>query len=294
MSFHANSLVSIIMPTYNRADFIEQAINSVLAQTYTKFELLIVDDGSTDNTRDLLQPLLADSRLRYFHQANQGQSIARNLALSEAKGEFVCFLDSDNYWPAEKLEKQVEFFRQQPEYDVIYGDVVIVDEHDQEVSRENMKRYSGHIAKHMIRDNCVSMNTAMARRRCFDELGGMSGKRKVADDYDLWLRFSARFRFLYVPEFLAYYRVMDDQISSDKTRRFDSNWQIINDFRREFPDAMSAREFDSGFAAFHSRKARYLVSQGSRSEALAEMAKALWLRPLRRASWRSLAAVLLK
>ncbi len=294
MGFQGDSLVSIIMPTYDRADFIGQGVNSVLAQTYTKFELLIVDDGSTDNTRDLLEPALADSRVRYFHQENQGQSVARNLALSKAKGSFVCFLDSDNYWPADKLEQQVELFRQHPEYDVIYGDVVVIDENNREVSRKNMKRYSGHIAKYMIRDNCVSMNTAMARRRCFDELGGMSGKRRVADDYELWLRFSARFPFLYVPEFLAYYRVMDDQISSDKTRRFDSNWQIITDFRREFPDAMSEKEFDSGFAAFHSRKARYLASQGSRSEALAEMAKALRLQPLRRASWRSLAAVLLK
>lgn len=289
-----NPLVSIITPTYNRADFIEQAVNSVLAQTYANFELLIVDDGSTDNTRNLLEPALADSRVRYFSQENQGQSIARNLALSKAKGDFVCFLDSDNYWPAEKLEQQVGLFREHPDCDVIYGDIIVIDEKDREVSRKNMTRYSGHIAKYMIRDNCVSMNTAMARRRCFDKLGAMSGTRRVADDYDLWLRFSARFRFFYVPEFFAYYRVMDDQISSDKTRRFDSNWQIINDFRREFPDAMSAQEFDSGFAAFHSRKARYLASQGFKSKALAEMAKALRLQPLRRASWRSLVAVLLK
>ena len=103
MNTPANPLVSIITPTYNRADFIEQAVNSVLAQTYTNFELLIVDDGSTDNTRDLLEPALTDSRVRYFRQENQGQSVARNWALSEAKGDFVCFLDSDNYWPAEKI-----------------------------------------------------------------------------------------------------------------------------------------------------------------------------------------------
>jgi glycosyltransferase involved in cell wall biosynthesis len=294
MKIPAEPLVSIITPTFNRADFINKAVNSVLAQTYNNFEFLIVDDGSTDNTRELLQPALADTRLRYFHQENQGQSIARNLALSKARGDFICFLDSDNYWPGKKLSTQIDLFRQHPEYDVIYGDIIVVDENDKEITRRNMRRYSGQIAKYMVRDNCVSMNTAMARRKCFEELGGMSGKRRVADDYELWLKFSAKYRFLYVPEFLAYYRVMDDQISSDKTRRFDSNWQIISDFRREFPDAMTEREFDSGFAAFHRRKARYLASQGSRAEALSEMGRALRLRPLERTSWRSLAAVLVK
>ena len=289
-----NPLVSIITPTFNRADFIDQAINSVLAQTYSNFELLIVDDGSTDNTRNLIEPKLEDSRVHYVYQENQGQSIARNHALARTRGEFVCFLDSDNYWATDKLEKQIEIFRAHPDYDVVYGDIIIIDEAGREVSRKNMQRHSGRIASHMIRDNCVSMNTAMVRSQCFDKLGFMSGKRRVADDYDLWLRFSARFRFLYVPEYFAYYRVMEDQISSDKTRRFDSNWQIINDFRRDFPNAMSEKEFDAGFAAFHARKARYLTSQGSKKEALTEMLKALKLGPFRKSSWRSLGAVLLK
>lgn len=294
MREHDGALISIITPTFNRAEFIEQAVKSVLFQTHSNFELLIVDDGSTDDTRELLKPLLEDQRVRYFYQENQGQSVARNLALAEARGDFVCFLDSDNYWPADKLERQLELFWQHPENDVIYGDVIEVNEKGQEITRKNMRRFSGHIAKHMIRDNCVSMNTAMARRQCFEELGGMSGKRRVADDYELWLRFSARFRFLYVPGYFAYYRVMDDQISSDKTRRFDSNWQIINDFKLEFPDAMSETEFASGFAAFHRRKARYLASQNMKLAAVSEMAKAMRLRPLERSSWRSLGAVLLK
>lgn len=294
MNSRTNPLVSIITPTFNRADYIEQAVNSVLGQTYSNFELFIVDDGSTDDTKQRLGNALEDPRVHYFYQPNQGQSIARNFALSHASGDLICFLDSDNYWPENKLENQVILLADNPDVDVVYGDTVTIDEHDREISRKNMKRYSGHIARYMIRDNCVSMNTAMARRNCFDQMGAMSGTRRVADDYDLWLRFSARFRFLYVPEFLAYYRVMEDQISSDKTRRMDSNWQIINDFRREFPNAMSKPEFDSGFAAFHCRKARYMASQGSRREALAEVLKALKLDPTGRGVWRSLAAVLFK
>ena len=294
MTSHARPRVSIITPTFNRAQFILQAVNSVLNQSYPNFELLIVDDGSTDDTKIRLDTALKDPRVHYFYQSNQGQSVARNLALSRASGDLICFLDSDDYWVEDKLEKQVSHLAEHPEVDVVYGDIISVDEHDREISRENMKRYSGNIAKYMVRDNCVSMVTAMARRKCFDELGAMRVTRRVADDYDLWLRFSARFRFLYVPEFFAYYRVMEDQISSDKTRRLDANWQIINDFRKDFPDAMSEQEFDESFAAFHNRKARYLASQGSKREALAEMRKALKLGPFRKSSWRSLGAVLLK
>ncbi|TGN41527.1 glycosyltransferase [Marinobacter confluentis] len=286
--------VSIITPTFNRADFIEQAVDSVLKQSYQNFELLIIDDGSTDDTKERLATVLEDARVHYFYQANQGQSVARNLALSRASGDLVCFLDSDNYWPENKLEIQLTKLAEQPDVDVVYGDIVTVDEQGQEISRKNMRRYSGDIAKYMIRDNCVSMNTAMARRRCFEELGAMSGTRRVADDYDLWLRFSARFRFHYMPEFLAFYRVMEDQISSDKSRRFDSNWQIINDFRRDFPSAMSKKDFDSGFAAFHCRKARYLAGQNLKRRALVELLKALKFEPAGRVTWRSLAAILLK
>ncbi|WP_372966645.1 glycosyltransferase family 2 protein [Marinobacter sp.] len=287
-------LVSVITPTYNRADFIGEAVESVLAQTYPHFEFLIVDDGSEDNTDDVLKPYLADSRIRVFRQENQGQSIARNLALAEAKGEYICFLDSDNYWPKDKLEQQVRLFAEFPDTDVLYGDNVIINEEGCEVSRNNMSRYSGNIARHMIKDNCVAMNTTMARRRCFDEMGGMSGKRRVADDYDLWLRLSARYVFRYEPRYWAWYRVMEDQISSDKTRRFQVNEEIIFDFRKDFPEALSDKEFRAGFAHFYIRKGRYLGSVGKKTEGLKEIAKAIQYDPLQLNVWRALLAVLLK
>lgn len=287
-------LVSVITPTYNRADFIGEAVESVLSQTYPNFEFLIVDDGSEDNTAAVLEPYLADRRVKLFRQDNQGQSIARNLALAEATGEFICFLDSDNYWPLDKLEKQVRVFEQHPDTDVLYGDNVIINELGQEISRKNMSRYSGRIARHMIKDNCVAMNTTMTRRHCFNQMGGMSGKRRVADDYDLWLRFSAQFLFRYEPEYWAWYRVMEDQISSDKTRRFRVNEEIIRDFRRDFPQALSAKEFDAGFAHFYLRKGRYLGSVGSKADGLKEIARAIRYDPMEFNVWRALFAVMLK
>lgn len=287
-------LVSVITPTFNREAFIQKTVDEVLAQTYGNFEHIIIDDGSTDNTRSILRPYLEDSRIRYFYQDNQGQSSARKNALSHANGDYICFLDSDNYWSKDKLERQLALFSKYPEVDVVYGDVITIDEGGNEISRKNMRRYSGHIAPQMMRDNCVSMNTAMVRRNCFDELGGSRVNRQVADDYELWLRFSAKYEYLYVAEYFAYYRVMTNQISSDKTRRFESNEAILNDFVDQFPDAMSQKEFAQGFASFFTRKARYLGSIGERGAAVREISKALRYTPLNPIPWRGLAAVLIK
>ncbi len=232
MPASAPPLVSIITPpTFNRERTITQAVESVLAQSYSHWELIIVDDGSRDSTREKLASYLDDERIHYHFQENQGQSIARNLALQYARGELLCFLDSDDLWVPEKLEKQVALMEAHPKVDVLHSDEIMIDEQGRELSRKNMRRYSGRIARQMLVDNSVSINTVMARRKCFDAMGGFSGRYGVADDYDIWLRFSARFTFLYVPEYWGgYYRVMADQISSDKKRRFAANEAIIRDF----------------------------------------------------------------
>lgn len=287
-------LISIITPTYNRADFIAEAVQSVLDQTYQNFEHLIVDDGSTDNTREVLSPFLADGRFKYFYQENQGQSVARNQALEHARGEFICFLDSDNVWLPIHLASQLAVFQETPDVDIVYGDGITIDEHGNEIRRKNIKRHSGYIAFQMLKDNCVGMNMTMARRKCFEEMGGMSAKRRVADDYDLWLKFSSRYRFRYVPRYLAYYRVMDDQISSNKVARFEANESIIRDFRENYPEALTEAQFDEAFAYFYSRKARYLARSGHKWPALRTIATAFKYRPSAKAPWRSLAAILLK
>lgn len=206
----------------------------------------------------------------------------------------LCFLDSDNAWFPDKLESLLAVFEAEPEVDVVYGDCVTINEAGEGAPRQNMRRYSGFMAFHMLKDNCVPMNTTMARRRCFEEMGGMSGKRRVADDYDLWLRFSARYRFRYIPEFLAYYRVMENQISSDKTARFEANESIIQDFRVQFPDVLPKALFDEAFSVFYTRKARYLAAIGCRWEALQTICRALGYRFFHRVPWRGLGAVLLK
>lgn len=285
-------LVSIITPTFNRERTITLAVESVLAQSYKHWELLVIDDGSRDGTRERLSSYLEDDRIQYHFQENQGQSIARNLGLQYARGALVCFLDSDDLWVPEKLERQVMLMKAHPDVDILHSDEIMIDEQGRELSRKNMRRYSGRIARQMLVDNSVSINTVMARRECFDAMGGFSGRYGVADDYDIWLRFSARFTFLYVPEYWGYYRVMPDQISSNKERRFAANEYIVRDFIEEYGSTLKPWEIRWGLARFYCRKARYFAATGRLATAWGAIGRALRFAPLDSVVWRSLYRVI--
>ena len=280
--------VSVITPTYNRARFLPAAVASVLSQTFGDFELIIVDDGSEDNTPDVLKPFFADRRVRYVYQENQGQSHARNLALKQATGDFIAFLDSDDVWARDKLEKQLAVFRANSEVDIVHGDEATINEQGSVVSLQNMRRYSGRITRYLLADNSVSITTALVRRRCFDEMGGFDTSVGVADDYELWLRFSARYCYQYEPGIVASYRVMADQISSDKRRRYAANERIIQQFLARYGEVLSPGERRWGLARFYCRKARYFASAGERGKAVGAIAGALHNAPLDSVVWRAL------
>ncbi len=282
----SDPLVSIITPTYNRADFLPVAIDSVLSQSMPDFELIVIDDGSEDGTGKLMERYLKDPRVRYLHQGNQGQSAARNRGIEQARGEYICFLDSDNAWVETRLATSLRAFKEHAGVDVVYGDYMVIDREGRELGVNRMRRYSGRITPHLLRDNFVSMNTTMTRRHCFDELGGFDQTDRLAEDYGLWLRFSTRYQFLYIPEVLGYYRVMDNQISSDKDRRFQANEIIIRNFLREFPGSVTRAEARLGLSAFHVRKGRYELAQGRRGRAFRELLRAIRETPLWAGPWR--------
>ena len=280
--------VSVITPTFNRAGFIEEAVASVLAQTVSDFEMLIVDDGSTDNTREVLEPYLEDGRVRYFYQENQGQSVARNRGLVESRGQYLCFIDSDNAWETDKLERQLTFMDEHPEVDVVYGDIITIDEGSHEIGRDNMSRFSGQITGSLLRDNFVSINTSMVRRHCFDQMGGFNEKDRLAEDYDLWLRYSTRFNFHYLPGYFARYRVMADQISSDKTARFWANERTLQKFLDTFGYSVSWGEKRRGWSVFCARRSRYLNSTGKRDAAFNDALRSIAQWPFQSTGWRAL------
>lgn len=289
----SNPLVSVITPTFNRADYLPYAVESVLSQSVPDFELIVIDDGSTDGTAELMERYLADSRIRYLKQENQGQSVARNRGIAEARGQFICFLDSDNAWVSTKLETSLKAFEEHPEADIVYGDFITIDGEGHELGVNRMARYSGRITPQLLRDNFVSMNTTMTRKRCFDEMGGFDSADRLAEDYGLWLRFSTRYQFLYVPAVLGYYRVMENQISSDKESRFRANEQLVQGFLKAFPSAVTRGEARRGLSYFFIRKGRYEYSSGQRRQAFRSLLRSLSKDPFWMGPWRFAVKMLL-
>jgi len=183
--------VSIIIPTYNRGWIIKEAIDSVLAQDYTEFELIVVDDGSTDHTSGVLDSYGKD--IKVLSQKNKGVSAARNRGIAEASGKFIAFLDSDDLWLSQKLSVQIEFFNQTPDALICQTEEVWIRNGLRVNPKKRHKKPSGMIFKPSLELCLVSPSAVMIQRSLFDRVGEFDETLPACEDYDLWLRISCRF-----------------------------------------------------------------------------------------------------
>ncbi len=186
-----NPLVSVIIPTYNRGWIIEKTIDSVLAQDYTEFELIVVDDGSTDHTSDVLDSY--GNVIKVLSQKNKGVSAARNRGIAEASGKFIAFLDSDDLWLSQKLSVQIEFFNETPDALICQTEEVWIRNGLRVNPKKRHKKPSGMIFKPSLELCLVSPSAVMIQRTLFDTVGGFDETLPACEDYDLWLRISCRF-----------------------------------------------------------------------------------------------------
>ncbi len=194
---------SVIIPTYNRWKFLQIAVNSVLAQTYPYFELIVIDDGSTDETAKWIRSI-SDNRLRYIAQSHKGVSEARNYGLSVAKGTFIAFLDSDDWWARHKLERTKHFIDCHPEIKIFHteeqwfkGDKVVH-------PKKKHQKPTGWVYPKALELCCISISTAVVHQDVFGAVGVFDESLPVCEDYDFWLRATSRFEVFLMPEVLTF------------------------------------------------------------------------------------------
>ena len=179
-------LVSVIIPTYNRASFLKEAISSVLNQDYPSFELIVVDDGSIDETTSMIDDY--GDRIKYIRISHQGVSKARNIGISQAQGELITFLDSDDIWRSKKLSIQVEFFKHCPDALVCQTEEIWIRNGVRVNPKKYHKKPSGMIFEQCLKRCMVSTSAAMIHKVLFEAVGLFDESFPVCEDYDLWLR----------------------------------------------------------------------------------------------------------
>ncbi len=209
-------LVSVVIPTFNRLSFLKEALDSVLSQTYRgDMEVIVVDDGSSDGTREyVLQVCAQDERVRYVREGGVGVSAARNRGVVESRGDFICFLDSDDVWLPKKLEVQLERTIGEG-YSISYTDEIWVRKGKRVNPGKKHAKFSGWIFERCIPLCIVSPSSVMIKRSVFREVGLFDESMFVCEDYDMWLRVSLRYPILFIEEKLIVKRGGHrDQLSS--------------------------------------------------------------------------------
>lgn len=201
--------ISIVIPTKNRANYILEALDSVFAQTFKDYEIIVVDDGSTDETADVLKPLIDAKKIRYVAQLAAGVSAARNHGVRLANAPYVAFLDSDDLFLPSKLEKQIALFDQHPGYGFVHCSFSKFNDAGQELGVRDTSRFSGQVYPWMLQEWSVlmAMPCMLMRADALREAGGFDEGMSWAEDLDLWRRIARRYPIGVVPEPLVKVRV---------------------------------------------------------------------------------------
>lgn len=192
-------MVSIILPTFNRSQFLEQAVKSVVHQTFTEWELLVVDDGSDDESWRTIKKF-HDSRIFYLYQRNQGVSRARNTGIQFSRFPWVCFLDSDDYWEPTKLQRQLEILECHPHYRVIYTDETWIRKGRRVNPKKIHRKYCGWIYHRCLPLCIISPSSILLDRSIVQKLGLFDEDFPVCEDYEMWLRISSRYPIFFLEE----------------------------------------------------------------------------------------------
>lgn len=227
--------VSVVIPTYNRANYLRQTIDSVLAQTYTDYEIIVLDDGSTDNTKETAA--LYKDKIKYFYQENRGPTAGKNSGMQKARGEYIAFLDDDDLWLPEKLAKQVEVLENNRELAFACSGSYVINAKGEIIDEWKKVTQNQETFSNLYEANFVFTLTVMVRRKCLAATGLFDESLYIVQDYDLWLRLAKRYPFAYIALPLAKYRKHDSNVTKNTPQRLKEHLRIVN--KKEIAGGMS-------------------------------------------------------
>jgi len=222
----------IIIPAFNAARFLPFSLESVVSQTFDDWRILLVDDGSTDNTAEAVAPFLdrLGSKIRYIKQENRGLPAARNTAIRASTAEFLALLDADDMWLPCRLAESLNILVERPQVGLVYGLITGIDQENRLgiTWGGNLSDADGHIAPQIyMRKVELPCPTITFRRKCVDEVGFFDETMRATEDRDLWLRIALQYEVGFVPKVLAYYRLSPNSMSTDPQRMLQAQLKFI-------------------------------------------------------------------
>jgi alpha-1,3-rhamnosyltransferase len=224
-------LVSVIVPSYNHEKYIEQCINSIINQTYPNVELIVIDDGSRDNSRPLLKKLSALHKFKYVEQENRGVSATLNRGITEfASGKYIACVASDDWWELDKLATQVEFYENNPQMGFVFGNARIVDDsgigNKMVINEQDLKLSF----ERLLVKNMVTALTVMVKKDVFDVIGKFDEKLAI-EDWDMWLRIADKYPFAYINRCQANYRMHNMNHYSNHLKMLEQEKIIVDKWK---------------------------------------------------------------
>ena len=277
------AIVDVIIPAFNAAKYLPFALESVSSQTFDDWKILLVDDGSTDNTTEVVAPFLHrfGSKIQHIKQNNRGLPAARNSAIRASNSEFLALLDADDVWLPCRLAESLKILRERPQAGLSYGLVTGIDPEGRpgNTFKGNPKYAEGHIAPYIyMRKVDLPCPTITFRRRCLDDLGIFDETMRATEDRDLWLRIALRYEVAFVPQVLAYYRLSPNSMSTDTQRMLQAQLQFI---RKHYgSEGCGLRPRQIALARVYKQRAEALKMQNQPWAAFLSSLRALALYPL--------------
>lgn len=248
--------VSVIIPTYNCVKYLPEALDSVLAQTYQDFEIIIIDDGSLDGTRSLVEEYLQKypGIIRYIYQENRGLACARNTAMKNSRGEYIALLDADDVFLSERIRLGVEVLDQTAGVGLCHANITRMDEGGRIIRTplRDEKFLSGYVFENILLKKAnVSVPTIIFRRSCIEKIGGFDENltRLGCEDREFCLRLSREYKFYYIDKVLAYYRERSNSMSRDLFKMLKARYYVVNKHTSECGFDVFIRK--KAFAAVH-------------------------------------------
>src|SRR3989338_223991 len=234
-----NPKVSVLIPVYNAQNFIQRTINSALNQTFSDLEVIVIDDGSRDKTPDIIRAMKErDSRINYFYQENQGLSNTRNRLAALAKGEFIAFLDHDDEWFPEKIEKQLKLFEKDNRIGLVFT-YAYIKKNGKIIATcfKERRPLRGHVFyQYLLSDNFAPLFTVLLPRKILIEFMPFSPDYEVNEEFDIFLKIARNYKFDYIDEPLAIYHIHGNNTIISKSKRFiEESFFILDDWIKNDP-----------------------------------------------------------